>query len=193
MKKIARRRVVLVAAVAGCTTAAAGTLANGTGTAGASKQSFTVGTKGRVLHLTQRQAHRLSGAPTSGPLFLLAVREGRAFYRVGDARTHCYAAGDARSVGTLGAVGCWDGSEPLMDFSVVDLSSGSQSEVKFFRVEGIAADDVSSVGVVGASGDIVARVPVVRNVYAMAAPGASGRGLVALDSRGRPFASLPGP
>src|SRR5919109_2120180 len=62
MKKIARRRVALVAVVAGCTAAVAGAVTNGTGTASsASKQSFTVGTKGRVVHLTQRQAHRLSG------------------------------------------------------------------------------------------------------------------------------------
>ena len=182
-------------AAAGVTAVAVAELADGSGSASsAAKRSFTVATKGRVVHLTQRQARRLSGAPTSGPLFLLAVREGRAFYRVGDARARCYAVGDARSVGTLGALACWDGSEPLMDFSVVDLSSGSQSEVTFFRIEGIAADEVSSVGVVGASGVIVARVPVVRNVYAMAAPsGAPGRGLVALDRRGRPFASLPGP
>jgi hypothetical protein len=79
-----------------------------------------------------------------------------------------------------------------MDFSVVDLSSGSRSEMKFFRIEGIAADQVSSVGVLGSSGDVVARVPVVGNVYAMSAPsGAPGRGLVALDSRGKPLGALP--
>lgn len=196
MKKITRRHVVLVAAAAGCVTAvAAGLLASGTGRANsASKQSFTVGTKGKVIQLTQRQMRRLSGAPTSGPLSLLAVRDGRAFYRLGDARAHCYAAGDAQSVGTVGAVGCWDDSEPLMDFSVVDLSSGSESEVKFFRIEGIAADRVSSVGVLGPNGDIVAGVPVVRNVYASSAPpGTPGRGLVAFDNRGRPLATLPGP
>lgn len=81
-----------------------------------------------------------------------------------------------------------------MDFSVVDLSSGSRSEMKFFRIEGIAADQVSSVGVLGPNGDIVARVPVVQNVYASSAsPGGPGRGLVAFDNRGRPLATLPGP
>jgi hypothetical protein len=191
-----RRHVVLAAAVAaGVTAVAVAELAGGSGSAGsAAKRSFTVATKDRVIHLTQRQAHRLSGAPTSGPLSLLAVREGRAFYRLGDARARCYAVGDARSLGTPGAIACWDGSEPLMDLSVVDLSSGSRSEARFFRIEGIAADEVSSVGVVGANGAIVARVPVVRNVYAMAAPPqASGRGLVALDRRGSPLTSLPGP
>jgi hypothetical protein len=193
MKKIARRHVVLLAAVAGCATAVAGASANGTGLASsASKQSFTVGAKGRVVQLTQRQARRLSGAPTSGPLSLLAIRDERAFYRVGDARARCYAVGDARSIGTVGAIACWDDSQPLMDFSVVDVSSGS-SEMRFFRVEGIAADQVSSVGVLGSNGDVVARVPVVRNVYAMSAPpGTPGRGLVALDSRGRPLVALPG-
>jgi hypothetical protein len=192
--KITRRHVVLVAAVAGCAAAVAGALAYGTGRASsASKPSFTVGTKGSVIHLTQRQARRLSGAPTSGPLSLLAVRQGRAFYRLGEAQARCFAVGDARSVGTVGAVACWDDSEPLMDFSVVDLSSGSRSEAKFFRIEGIAADQVSSVGVLGPNGDIVARVPVVRNVYATSAPpGAPGRGLVAFDNRGRALATLPG-
>ena len=194
--RLRSRYVVLAAAVAACITAGAvGELTGGTGTASlASKRSFTVGTKGRVIQLTQRQARRLSGAPTSGPLSLLGIRDGRAFYRVGDARARCYAVGDARSVGTVGAVICWDDSQPLMDFSVVDLSSGSRSEMTFFRIEGIAADQVSSVGVLDSSGDVVARVPVVGNIYAMPAPpGTPGRGLVAFDSRGRRLLALPGP
>jgi hypothetical protein len=81
-----------------------------------------------------------------------------------------------------------------MDFSVVDLSSGSRSEMRFFRIEGIAADQVSSVGVLGANGDVVARARVVDNVYVMSAPpGAPGPGLVALDSRGRPLVAQRGP
>jgi hypothetical protein len=192
---ITLRRVVLVVAVAGCVTAVAvAELAGGTGRASsASKPSFTVGAKGRVIHLTQRQARRLGVAPMSGPLSLLAVRDGRAFYRLGDARARCYAVGDARSLGTVGAVACWDESQPLMDFSVVDLSSGSRSEMTFFRIEGIAADQVSTVGVLGSNGVVVARVPVVGNVYVMPAPpAASAHGLVALDSRGRPLGALPG-
>ena len=192
---VTSRHIVLGAVLVGCGIAVAvGELAGGTGRASsAPKRAFTVATKGRVIQLTQRQAGRLSGAPTSGPLSLLAVRDGRAFYRLGDARAHCYAVGDARSVGTVGAVTCWDDSQPLMDFSVVDLSTGGQSEMTFFRIEGIAADQVSSVGVLGSNGDVVARVPVVRNVYAMSAPpGSPGRGLVALDSRGRPLVALPG-
>jgi hypothetical protein len=194
--KIGRRHLVLVVAVAGCVTAiAVAELAGGTGRASsASKPSFTVRVKGSAIHLTQRQARRLNGVPASGPLLLLAVREGRAFYRVGDARARCYAVGDARSLGTVGALACWDGSEPLMDFSVIDLSAGNRSEMKFFRIEGIAADQVSSVGVLGSNGDVVARVPVVGNVYVMSVPpGAPGRGLVALDSRGKTLGALPGP
>jgi hypothetical protein len=192
---LVRSRIVLGALVAVCVAAVAGTQLTGvTGKASsAAKPSFTVGAKGNVIHLTQRQARRLSGAPTSGPLSLLAVREGRAFYRLGDARARCFAVGDARSLGTVGAVTCWEDAQPLMDFSVVDLSSGSRSEVKFFRIEGIAADQVASVGVLSPNGDIVARVPVVRNVYASPAPpGGPGRGLVAFDNRGRPLATLPG-
>lgn len=193
--KIGSRHLVLVVALAGCLTAAAAVeLTGATGRASsASKPSFTVAVKGRAIHLTQRQARRLSGAPASGPLSLLAVREGRAFYRLGESQARCYAVGDARSLGTVGALACWDGSEPLMDLSVVDLSGGDRSEMKFFRIEGIAADQVSSVGVLGSSGDVVARVPVVRNVYVMSAPpDAPGRGLVALDSRGKPLVALPG-
>jgi hypothetical protein len=192
---ITLRRVVLAVAVAGCVTAVGvAELAGGTGRASsASKPLFTVGAKGRAIHLTQRQARRLSGAPTSGSLSLLAIRDGRAFYRLGDARARCYAVGDARSLGTVGAVTCWDESQPLMDFSVVDLSSGSRSEMRFFRIEGIAADQVSSVGVLGSNGDVVARVPVVGNVYVLSTPPrAPVRGLVALDSRGRPLVALPG-
>lgn len=192
---LARPRIVLGALLAVCVAAVAGTELTGvTGTASsAAKPSFTVGTNGSMIHLTQRQARRLSGAPTSGPLSLLAVREGRAFYRLGDPRARCFAVGDARSLGTVGAVACWEESEPLMDLSVADVSSGSQSEMKFFRIEGIAADQVSTVGILGPNGDIVARVPVVRNVYAASAPpGTPGRGLAALDDRGRPLATLPG-
>lgn len=65
--------------------------------------------------------------------------------------------------------------------------------MRFFRIEGIAADQVSSVGVLGSNGDVVAAVPVVRNVYAVSAPpGSPGRGLVALDSRGKPLVAIPG-
>jgi hypothetical protein len=194
--KITRRRAVLLGVVAACATAVpVGELGSGAGTAtSAPRPSFTVGTKGRLIRLTERQARRLSGPPTSGSLSLLAVRDGRAFYRLGDAQAHCYAVGDAHSLGTVGAIACWVDSLPLMDFSVVDLSSGSRSEMKFFRIEGIAADQVSSVGILNADGDVVARVPVVSNVYSMTAPPrAPGRGLVALDSRGRPLLTTPGP
>jgi hypothetical protein len=195
-RRLTRSRIVLGALLAAGVAAVAVTELTGViGTASsATTPSFTVGTKGRVMHLTQRQARRLTGAPTSGPLSLFAVREGRAFYRLGDARARCFAVGDARSPGTGGAVASWDESQPLMDFSVVDVSGGSGSEVKFFRIEGIASDQVSSVGVLGPNGAIVARVPVVRNVYATSAPpGAPGRGLVAFDNRGKPLATLPGP
>jgi hypothetical protein len=192
----ARSRYVLVAGLAVCATALAfWELAGGTGRArSASPPSFTVGTKGRLIQLTQQQERRLSGAPSAGTLSLLAIRDGRAFYRLGDPRARCYAVGDARTVGTVGAVSCWDDSQPLMDFSVVDLSSGVLGETKFFRIEGIAADQVSSVGLLSSRGDVIARVPVAGNVYAMPVPpDDSVRALVALDSRGRTLGTLSGP
>ena len=66
--------------------------------------------------------------------------------------------------------------------------------MRFFRVEGIAADQVSSIGILGPDGRVAARVPVVGNLYFLASPPASaGRGLVALDAHGTALAALPGP
>jgi hypothetical protein len=189
-------RAIAVAALAGCITAVAlAELGSGAENArSAASRSFSVAAKGTALQLTARQARRLQGAPTSGPVALLGIRGGRAFYRVGDAQSHCYGDGDASSIGTFGSLACWDGSQPLMDLSVVDVSAGNTNEMKFFRIEGIAADEVSSVGVLGPEGRVVARVPVVDNLYSLPAPPQiSGRGLVALDARGRPLGTVPGP
>jgi hypothetical protein len=190
------RRAIAVAFVVGSmTSVAAAELGSGAGKANsAATPVFSLGRKGTPVHLTARQARRLNGAPTSGSVSLLGIRGGRAFYRVGEVQSHCYAVGDAGSIGTLGALACWDGSQPLMDFSVVDISTGSTSEMKFFRIEGIAADQVSSVGLLDSNGHVVARVPVVGNLYSMATPpSGSGRGLVALDRRGERLAALPAP
>lgn len=195
-RMLANRRAIAVAVVAGCVTVVAVMeLGRGAGTASsAATPSFSVGAKGKTVRLTARQAHRLDGAPASGSVSLLGIRGGRAFYRVGDAQSHCYAVGDASSIGTLGALACWDRSHPLMDFSVLDISAGSTSQMRFFRIEGIAADEVASVGVLGPDGHVAARVRVVGNLYSLPNPPASaGRGLVALDGRGEALAALPGP
>jgi hypothetical protein len=195
-QKVVSRRAIAVAVVLGCATAiAVAELGSGAGKArSAATPSFSVEAKGRAIRLTERQARRLNGAPTSGSVSLLGIRGGRAFYRVGDARSNCYGVGEASSIGTLGAFACWDGPHPLMDLSVVDLSRGSTSEMRFFRVEGIAADQVSSVGVLTPDGRIAARVPVVGNLYSLPTPPDTfSRGLVALDGRGRPLTTLPGP
>jgi hypothetical protein len=191
-QRVMSRRAIAVAVVAACVAAVAvAEMGSGTGEA---SSPFSVGAKGKAVRLTQRQARGIQGAPTSGSVSLLGIRNGRAFYRVGDVPAHCYGIGDARSVGTLGAVACWEASQPLMDLSVVDLSSGSTSEMKFFRIEGIAADQVTSIGILGTDGRVAAHVPVVGNLYSLPMPPRiASRGLVALDSRGRPLNTVPEP
>jgi hypothetical protein len=147
--------------------------------------AFTVSAQGTPVARLRKALVQRGGGPTSAAVALLGIREGRAFYRVGDSSQSCYAVGPARSIGDLSATICWDHGLALMDFSVVDVSPET-GEVRLFRSEGIAADQVSSVAVTDPDGNVVARVPVVKNIYAIAnVPTRPIGSLVAVDASGR--------
>ena len=109
-------------------------------------------------------------------VFLLATSGGRAFYRLaaGPRGRRCFATGPASTVGRFGSVACVASgfpsrARPILDFSAFQLKRGER-EPRLLRLEGIAADAVTAVALVGADGKVVARVPVERNVFALPSP-----------------------
>ena len=129
---------------------------------------------------------------TPRDLFLLRRGEGRAVYRIGgirDGSNACYASGPADEVGRLGQVGCGQSSFPSRQLPIYDMSSlqmkRGEKAPHLFRVAGVAADAVAEIGLLDADGEVVARVPVERNVYLLAAPPARATALAALDAQGR--------
>lgn len=150
--------------------------------------TYVVSKQGKHLQLSKRAALRLArtNVPATKEVFLLATRGDRAFYRVGTPPTsNCYGVGNASSLGVFDGMRCSDASAPFIDFSVIEMSRPNPNEVKLLRVEGIAADGVASIGVIDVTGKVVARTPVIGNVYSMSSPPKGAlRGLAALDAAG---------
>jgi hypothetical protein len=178
--------MLLVAAgvVAGIVVAATA-IGSGSHERGSTASSFTVSAKGTPVARSGNAMRQHSGGPTNSAVSLLGIREGRAFYRVGDSSQSCYAVGPATSIGDLGATICWDRGLAVMDFSVVEPSPQT-GEVRLVRAEGIAADQVASVAVTDAGGGVLARGPVARNIYSIEnVPRRPIARLIALDASGR--------
>lgn len=128
---------------------------------------------------------------TPRDLFLLRKGEGRAVYRIGGLRAGetCFGAGAADNVGRLGQIHCGGSGfpsrqMPIRDMSVYELRRGEKTP-HLFRLVGVAADVVAEIGLLDAGGEVVARVPVERNVYLLASPPAEASAVAALDADGR--------
>lgn len=126
---------------------------------------------------------------------LLAVRDGRAFYRLQTQEGRCYGVGAAAAVGEPGGEACPSGTpfpspfRPILDFSVYQGSVGTaRSDLDVVRVEGFAADGIATVGILNRAGQVALRVPVSDNVYVLShvPPGLTGM-VVGLDSDGKPL------
>ena len=122
-----------------------------------------------------RRALERMGMPNARA-FLLATSGGRAFYRLapGPRGRPCFATGPAITVGRFGILACVASgfpsrARPILDFSSFELKRGER-EPRVLRLEGIAADAIAAVALVGPDGKVVARVPVERNVFALASP-----------------------
>jgi len=133
---------------------------------------------------------RLRGSGISN-LTLLGTVGGRSIYRVGDSAHPCYGAGETGAAWPLGVIKCRNAAPyfpspqmPLFDFSLVGMDRGDAA-MHYIRVEGVAADGVTSVGVLDQNGETVERLPVQGNVYgADSLPTRTGIRLVALDASG---------
>lgn len=107
----------------------------------------------------------------TGRAFVLAERAGHRFYRLETPGNRiCMAIAPIAGSGSFDTLSCPRGfpsaEVPLFDRSVVQADK--ESGVRMLRVEGFAADGVTSVGVVDAAGRLVAETPVDENVYAFA-------------------------
>jgi|Tabmets5t2r1_1033131.scaffolds.fasta_scaffold06761_3 hypothetical protein len=125
-----------------------------------------------------------------GPPTRLAVRNGRALYRINGVNGRCFAAGksEAANAPSFGVLLCSQSDtaarQQLVDLSIYDLTRGGEG-IRIHRLEGVAADGVASVGILGDAGAIIARVPVTRNIYSSPTLGdVAATGVVALNSHG---------
>jgi hypothetical protein len=128
----------------------------------------------------------------------LAVHNGRAFYRLsmksGDT---CFGSGSPAATWPIDAFKCSiaapvfpSPNRPILDMSHVELRAGDP-QPHFTKLEGIAADGVTAIELRDESGQALARLPVVDNVYWDVNPPASAVSGVALDAAGHALADLP--
>jgi hypothetical protein len=143
---------------------------------------------GRVITIDNSEIASRLGAHQAT---LLAVRGNRAFYRLDGSDTTCFATGQARELGKIGAADCPRGvfperARPVLDLSVYEATTRGRREVSLYRAEGIAADGVAAVAFLRPDGTVAFTVPVRGNVFAEASPPRGLiAGIVALDATGR--------
>jgi hypothetical protein len=177
----ARLKVTLVFAVAVCAAAVVAVTRGG-----ASGDTATLSNHGHtrvaVRHLAS--AHIRTGS-------VLAVRGGRAFYRLDRAGdTPCFGVGRSGDVGNPGAVVCPRGGfpasgSPVLDLSVYESTRHDVRDFSLFRVAGFAADGVAAIEFFRPNGSVALTVPVSGNVYATSdVPPGPIAGYAALDAHG---------
>jgi hypothetical protein len=166
-----------------------GAIISGNPTAESAKFA-TVSSEGQRVQAPRRHVSRLHSLGYR-EVYLLETIDDRALYRVikSDGRV-CYGAGFAASIGSLGRITCMRQELPLMDFSVMEITRGSD-EIRPYRVEGIAADGIATVAITDSTGKILARTDVLRNVYHFrSVPNMRVDGLVGLDVSGNRVGEL---
>jgi hypothetical protein len=158
---------------------------------------FSLSRVGSKVPLSRIASPSLRHSEVSG-VRLIAAREGRAFYAVDlqDGRA-CYGTGASGEESRLGLIVCRSGptvfpsaAEPILDLSVYD--AGDPAGARVVRLAGFAANAVQAVALRGPDDQIVARAPVVDNVYVATKdlPEGGVRALVALGSDNRPLATI---
>ena len=130
----------------------------------------------------------------SPDIYLIASRDGRNFYRVGDSG-RCYGAAPAANLthlqrfrdpaAALGGYGCYGKATHL---TVVDRStwgvSTTNPKMHLRGLAGIAADPVRGIELLSPDGAVVATVPVKSNVYLTRLVPRDVTGLRAVNARG---------
>jgi hypothetical protein len=131
----------------------------------------------------------------TGAIAKIGVREGVSFYEgTNEDGGQCFMTRSGSDGGGLSG-GCSKGAaqlgQPLVDMSSICMDPAN-GDWRLARIEGIAADGISAVGVVDTKGALHT-TPVVGNVYKMASsdvptssrcPGFEARAIVALDDNG---------
>lgn len=121
---------------------------------------------------------------------LLAIRGGRALYRLETAKGLCIGSGPAADLGEVGAVECPQGpfptaERPVLDLSVYESTSHERHEVTLYRVEGVAADGVAAIVYLRPNGRVAVTVPVRGNVFsATSVPQGPIAGIAAIGTNG---------
>jgi hypothetical protein len=180
-----RYAIVCALAVAGL---AAAFLARArTGPAAPPGYLATIGASGKPIPPTA--ASRKLGIAS---LELIGTRGDRAFYRGRDADNHpCLGAGDASDLGTVGFTLCSRDDRPLTAANPVivvpDVQlTASSAHWQLVRVDGFASDDVARVEATDGAGVVVARGPVVNNVFSLVPAAGSEPGTIrAYDRSGK--------
>ena len=159
--------------------------------------AYTISNRGRPV--TARPSSGLQRLFTGirYRLYLLATRNGRAFYRVQvTPRFTCWAAGKASRIGEIGALACPNlvGTYPLQFEDVAYGAHLPSTRPRILRAGGIAVDQAASVALLDRWGRQVALVPVVNNVYSFPGPFPKSAGFarIALDASGNRLGPRPG-
>ena len=198
-----RTRIVIAGVFACALLGAAGSAVALAETSGAPSVSYAISSGVPVdrASFSAQDLWLLSTIGESGAITKVGERGGISFYEGTDSGgAACFLTGSDPDGGGLSG-GCLEGSEldqPLVDMSSVCMDPAS-GDWRLGRVEGIAADGVSAVGVVDSDGTLYT-TPVVGNLYRMATedmppgrpcPGFQARAIVALDQNGSEIYSKP--
>lgn len=135
-----------------------------------------------------------------GSIYLLGSYGGRNLFllRRSDG-TGCYGSGRIDSAWPIGRYICESGptpfpspARPILDFSLAVQNTGD-STMHFEQVEGVAADGVAAIHVVGLDGHVIRRIPVEGNFYSSGSAdlGNSAVRIEAVDDGGRVLAVVP--
>jgi hypothetical protein len=122
-------------------------------------------------------------------VYLLATRNRHDYYRLSKPHRFCYGVGFT-ALHRPGQIKCFL-SDPavFIDFSVAE-SSRDNPEIHLWRLQGMAHDGVVAVGMIGKSGQLLAKVPVREGIYYLASPPANPIGkIVAYDAHGHVLAT----
>jgi hypothetical protein len=154
--------------------------------AAAASRGYTVSNRGRQVEPKQARGRLFPDHPYK--LFLLGTQDGKAFYRVQvTPRFSCWGSGKASRIGDVGTLGCPNvvGAYPLQSDNR-ESRGGSAGEIRYVRIDGIAADQAATVALIGEQNQRLATVPVRANLYSFPPPYPGGfLRVVALDQAGK--------
>lgn len=183
-----RNRKLMLATVAALLAATVGIIAAGRPHASPRVALSRLSNQGHHVQVRRPNVWRRFGVRD---VSLLAVRGARAVYLLESNKGPCAGSGPADKPGDVGSVDCPRGpfptsQRPVLDLSVYEGTRRDSRDLTLYRIEGVVADGVASVGFLRPNGSVALRVPVTANVYASnTVPGGPIAGIVAYDAAGK--------